>query len=153
MNNLQAGVPLESGAIPRYKYEGYGGKGLGTKTLPPIEPGFIRIHRSWYHYGRQGQTTLSSEDIFDCPEDVAARYISGGGTAEWPDGYMESFFMRTSPVEYSGGVFGDIPGIQGHVKLSRGPWAVGYSNVISITQEQRASFVPFVWPEYQSTEG
>lgn len=131
------------------------------KTDPNIQPvkiipseipsGQVAVRKTAYHYGRQGQVTLAHDRTHIVPEHEAIRFMSGLVSVTWPDGYSEHFDFRVTPAQASG-TFGTIPGVnlncgvQGQVHLSRLPnMAVAYYSPVEITQEQRESFVPYVW--------
>jgi hypothetical protein len=122
-------------------------KAIGGPT-GPIPEGHVRVERSSYRYGQQGQTYLVHHDVHDLPELEAIRWLNGQFAAvHWPDGGFEHFDLAVSPARFSSSLpdaFGDIPGIREHVTLSRLPnVACGYHRPIEITEEQRAAFTPY----------
>lgn len=119
-----------------------------------IPAGHVAVRKTDYHYGRQGQVTLAYDRTFIVPEYEALKHLGYGlATVTWPDGAMEFFDLRVTPVRHTSALpdsFGTIPGVnlssgvQGHVSLSRLPnVAVEYYHAREITEAQRKTFIPY----------
>jgi hypothetical protein len=115
------------------------------KTKIPF--GMVRIERNDYSYGQQGQVTRTFHDMRDVLEDLAIRWIAyGTSIVTWPDGTMESFDMRVSPVchdnhlGYGSIVRRGIGKITGTISRLPGVF-VEYYGIRTITLEERKSFV------------
>jgi hypothetical protein len=116
--------------------------------LTPIPDGHVRIERASYGYGQQGQTWLQHYDIRDVPEFNAIHWLNGQFVyVTWPDRAIEMYDLAVTPCRIDSAIrpsFGEIPGITGHVKLSRLPnVAFDYYRAITINADQRAAFVPY----------
>jgi hypothetical protein len=111
----------------------------------PIPPGHVRFERNDYHYGRQGQVTRVGHVTKDLPESEAINWIAYGcSSVTWPDGAIETFDMRVSPVEHSfHRGYGRITLASGEQitgSLSRLNVLVSYYGVRLITEAERDGF-------------
>lgn len=124
------------------------GKSLKTQ---PIPAGHVLFERHDYHYGRQGQVTLTGYRCQVMPEHEAVTWIAGAGyspcSVTWPDGYSESFENHATPARhYPHAGFGTIQREgrkeRTQVKLSRlRNLATEYYGVRSITEAERLTFI------------
>lgn len=134
-------------------------KGDETKKQP-IAPGHVRFERHDYSYGQQGQITLVGYKLVDVPEHEAIGWIAYGcSSVTWPDGGMECFDMRVSPVEHSPHVgYGELTYADGHKAtgtLSRLPNVfVEYYGARVITEAERNTFrmIHDTWDALAATE-
>ena len=111
----------------------------------PIALGFVRFERHDYHYGRQGQVTLSHYTCKDLPEYEAINWINyGSSSVTWPDGAAEFFDTRVTPCRHGGQGYGTITRTDGKVAsgtLSRLPNVfVEYYGPRLVTNDERATF-------------
>lgn len=116
-----------------------------------VQPGFVRVERTSYHYGQQGQVTLAHHDVRDLPEPKAIDWLSGEHVAvTWPDGAMELYDLAVTPCRVTSAIkpsFGYITrnGKREMIKLSRLPnVAFDYYRAMQITPKERANFEPHV---------
>ena len=112
----------------------------------PLPAGHVRFERNDYHYGRQGQITRVGHVTKDLPEHEAINWVAYGcSSVTWPDGGIETFDMRVSPVEHSfHRGYGRITLANGETvtgTLSRLPnLLVTYYGVRLITEAERNTF-------------
>lgn len=121
--------------------------------LGPIPEGHVRYERHDYHYGQQGQVTLTDHTLKDLPEAEAGRWLGGTCSVTWPDGHIECFDLRVTPVRHSPHLgFGTIQradrpdGERTQCTLSRLQYlVVEYYGPRNVTPEERESFKLHEW--------
>jgi len=124
--------------------------GAALKKLP-IPAGHVRFERNDWHYGRQGQVSRVGYTCTDIPEHEAINWIAYGcSIVTWPDGQIESFDMRVSPVEHSFHQgYGKLTLANGESvsgTLSRLPNVfITYYGPRLVTEAERATFAEWDW--------
>jgi hypothetical protein len=123
-----------------------------------MNPQTVTVERRSYHYGRQGQVTLSHHDKREMLETEAVDWLSGQNVEiSWPDGATEFLDMACTPMRATGSTpetdcfrndtrLGYITLADGRrelVKKSRLPNVMyGYYRPLRVTEAEKETFEP-----------